>query len=36
MKPVDKPVYDYKQHTRSAEVIHVEPKEVIIVEGILF
>ncbi|MGJ9457050.1 uridine kinase [Oceanobacillus sp. CF4.6] len=34
-KPVEKPVYDYKIHTRSNEVIHVEPKEVIIVEGIL-
>lgn len=34
-KPVEKPVYDYVQHTRSAEVIHVEPKDVIIVEGIL-
>jgi uridine kinase len=34
-KSIDKPVYDYKNHTRSAEVIHVEPKEVIIVEGIL-
>ncbi|WP_249871017.1 uridine kinase [Oceanobacillus saliphilus] len=33
--PVEKPVYDYKIHTRSDEVIHVEPKEVIIVEGIL-
>ncbi|RDW19341.1 uridine kinase [Oceanobacillus arenosus] len=34
-KAIDKPVYDYKNHTRSQEVIHVEPKEVIIVEGIL-
>ncbi|GEN51982.1 MULTISPECIES: uridine kinase [Halobacillus] len=34
-KPVEKPVYDYKMHTRSNETIHVEPKEVIIVEGIL-
>jgi uridine kinase len=32
---IDKPVYDYVQHTRSSEVIHVEPKDVIIVEGIL-
>ena len=32
---VEKPVYDYVQHTRSQEVIHVEPKEVIIIEGIL-
>jgi uridine kinase len=33
--PVEKPVYDYKMHTRSDETIRVEPKEVIIVEGIL-
>lgn len=32
---IDKPVYDYEAHTRSSEVIHQEPKEVIIVEGIL-
>ena len=32
---IEKPVYDYVQHTRSQEVIHVEPKEVIIIEGIL-
>ncbi|WP_028783299.1 uridine kinase [Thalassobacillus devorans] len=34
-KPIEKPVYDYKIHTRSNETIHVEPREVIIVEGIL-
>ncbi|WP_173916060.1 uridine kinase [Halobacillus sp. Marseille-Q1614] len=34
-KPIEKPVYDYKVHTRSDETIHVEPKEVIILEGIL-
>lgn len=34
-KAVEKPVYDYKIHTRSDQVIPVEPKEVIIVEGIL-
>ncbi|MFG6118921.1 uridine kinase [Thalassobacillus sp. B23F22_16] len=34
-KPIEKPVYDYKMHTRSDETIHVEPREVIIVEGIL-
>jgi uridine kinase len=32
---VEKPVYDYTMHTRSAETIHVEPKDVIILEGIL-
>ncbi|UOY94103.1 uridine kinase [Ectobacillus sp. JY-23] len=34
-KPIEKPVYDYKIHTRSDEVIPVEPKDVIILEGIL-
>ncbi|RCW65282.1 uridine kinase [Saliterribacillus persicus] len=33
--PINKPVYDYKMHTRSDKVIKVEPKDVIIVEGIL-
>ena len=34
-EPIEKPVYDYVQHTRSTEVINVEPKDVIIIEGIL-
>ncbi|UII54970.1 uridine kinase [Cytobacillus spongiae] len=34
-EPIDKPVYDYAMHTRSEEVIVVEPKDVIILEGIL-
>ncbi|MEH7109536.1 MULTISPECIES: uridine kinase [Bacillaceae] len=34
-EPIDKPVYDYTIHTRSEEVIPVEPKDVIILEGIL-
>ncbi|MFA1820497.1 uridine kinase [Virgibacillus oceani] len=32
---IEKPVYDYKIHTRSDQVIPVESKEVIIIEGIL-
>ena len=32
---IDKPVYDFANHTRSREVIHQESKDVIIVEGIL-
>jgi uridine kinase len=32
---IEKPVYDYTLHTRSEEVIVQEPKDVIIVEGIL-
>ncbi|MED4016428.1 uridine kinase [Sutcliffiella cohnii] len=34
-KTVNKPVYDYTLHTRSNKVIEVDPKEVIILEGIL-
>jgi uridine kinase len=34
-KPIEKPVYDYAQHTRSSEIIPIEPKDVIILEGIL-
>ncbi len=32
---VDCPVYDFTLHNRSDETVHVEPKRVIIVEGIL-
>lgn len=32
---IEKPVYDYEAHTRSKKVILQEPKEVIILEGIL-
>ncbi|WP_264738627.1 uridine kinase [Cytobacillus firmus] len=34
-EPINKPVYDYAMHTRSEKVIEVEPKDVIILEGIL-
>jgi len=34
-EPIEKPVYDYSIHTRSDDVIPVEPKDVIILEGIL-
>ncbi|MBB5324850.1 uridine kinase [Anoxybacillus tepidamans] len=34
-EPIEKPVYDYTLHTRANEVIYVEPKDVIILEGIL-
>ena len=34
-KTIEKPVYDYKMHTRSDKINIVKPKEVIIVEGIL-
>lgn len=32
---IDKPVYDYEAHTRSKSIVRQEPKEVIIMEGIL-
>ena len=32
---IEKPMYDYVEHTRAKEVTTVEPKDVIIVEGIL-
>ena len=34
-KAIDKPLYDYVNHNRSKEVEHVEPKKLIIVEGIM-
>lgn len=32
---VDVPTYDFTNHTRTAETIHIEPRPVILVEGIL-
>lgn len=32
---VDCPVYDFTQHTRSDEIIRIEPKPIIIIDGIL-
>ncbi|KGR72940.1 uridine kinase [Streptococcus phocae subsp. phocae] len=34
-RPVDIPIYDYKEHTRSDKTFRQEPQDVIIVEGIL-
>lgn len=34
-KTIEKPVYDYANHTRSEQVIRQEPRDVIIIEGIL-
>lgn len=33
--PIERPVYDFIQHTRDNDTIHVEPRRVILVEGIL-
>jgi uridine kinase len=34
-QPVDLPIYDFKNHTRTAETQRIDPKPVIMVEGIL-
>ena len=34
-KPIEMPTYDFTAHTRSDETIHVEPADIIILEGIL-
>ena len=34
-EPVDKPVYDFANHTRAAQTVRVEPAPVIVLEGIL-
>lgn len=34
-QPVDLPIYDFKNHTRTQESLHLEPKPIIMVEGIL-
>ncbi len=32
---IEKPIYDFERHTRKEETIRVEPKDIIILEGIL-
>lgn len=34
-RPVEQPVYDFARHVRTGETVTVEPRDVIIVEGIL-
>lgn len=34
-KPIEKPIYDFEKHTRKKETTTVEPKDIIILEGIL-
>lgn len=34
-KPIEKPIYDFEKHNRKVETITVEPKDIIILEGIL-
>lgn len=34
-RAVDRPSYDFANHTRAAETVHIEPAPVIVVEGIL-
>jgi uridine kinase len=33
--PIELPIYDFKVHTRTLQTTHVEPKPIILVEGIL-
>ncbi|WP_057978422.1 uridine kinase [Caloramator mitchellensis] len=33
--PIDKPIYDFEVHNRKKETVKVEPKDIIILEGIL-
>ena len=35
MRSVEVPIYDFTTHQRSSEVRHVEPADVVIIEGIL-
>jgi uridine kinase len=34
-KPIEKPIYDFEIHNRKAETIRLEPRDIVIVEGIL-
>lgn len=34
-KAIEKPIYDFEKHTRKKETVTVEPKDIIILEGIL-
>jgi uridine kinase len=34
-KGIDKPVYDYVSHLRSEHAVHVEPADVVVIDGIL-
>lgn len=34
-QPVDCPVYDYSRHNRSDRLLHIEPRRIIVAEGIL-
>ncbi len=34
-EPIEKPIYDFENHNRKKETIHVEPRHIIILEGIL-
>ncbi|MDR7315109.1 uridine kinase [Brevibacillus nitrificans] len=34
-KAIEKPIYDFKEHTRKKETVLIEPKDVIILEGML-
>jgi uridine kinase len=33
--PIDRPVYDFTAHTRAAETVRIEPRDVVLADGIL-
>ena len=35
LEPIEKPIYDFENHNRKKESYHVEPRHIIILEGIL-
>ncbi len=34
-KGIDKPIYDFSQHTRADSSVHIAPRDIIIIEGIM-
>ena len=34
-KSIERPIYDFCTHTRAKETVHIEPGEIIIIDGIL-
>ena len=34
-RAIQKPVYDFTRHTRAAQQVHVEPRDIVLVDGIL-
>lgn len=34
-EPIEKPIYDFSKHTRAAGTVRIEPKDIVLVDGIL-